>query len=135
MDIAEQGNGVTGGISTDSTREEPRLVNCSIVENLPFSIPKSRIFHYHEFSCSKIGDGFYGDVFKVIVPERFVYFSCEISIPFFLFCFVGRTSSLELDFRFFLFNQFAGPASTYKPSYGFKDEQTRPRVSRLYNAG
>lgn len=62
MDITAEGKGNTGCALDGPQAEETRH---TMLENLPPSIPNSRIYRKEDFICSKLANGFYGDIFKV----------------------------------------------------------------------
>ncbi|KAJ7325341.1 hypothetical protein OS493_029887 [Desmophyllum pertusum] len=67
MDIPAKGDGDVGRICTDPGSEEVEStrIDRSLLENIPSSIPSSCIYRYQDFRCTKIADGFYGNVYKV----------------------------------------------------------------------
>lgn len=66
MDITAKGEGDKRGDSDEQhAAETARGDRFNMLENLPSSIPSSRIYRKEDFLCSKLANGFYGDIFKV----------------------------------------------------------------------
>ena len=66
MDMIAKGEGDKSGDSGEQQAEETaRGDRFNVLENLPSSIPSSRIYRKEDFLCSKLANGFYGDIFKV----------------------------------------------------------------------
>lgn len=66
MDGSANWNGEVKSNSVDCRiiKDESEKVDRSLLD-IPSSIPNSCIYRYNDFICSKIADGFYGDVYKV----------------------------------------------------------------------
>lgn len=75
MDGSASWNGEVKSNSVDrSCKDECGKIDRSSLD-IPSSIPSSFIYRYNDFICSKIADGFYGDVYKV---EKILYRSLLI---------------------------------------------------------
>lgn len=74
MDITAKRESDTGCVFNDPNSEEEstRTDHRSMLENLPSSIPNSRIYRHEDFICSKLANGFYGDIFKVIIFDEWM---------------------------------------------------------------
>ena len=74
MDIAAKGDGDMGLSFNDPRSEEATIDRCTMLENLPPTIPNSLIYRYEDFIRSKIANGFYGDIFKVKISDEMYIF-------------------------------------------------------------
>lgn len=67
MDFSAKGEDEVGCICNDpvSGEEEATSIDRSLLESIPSSIPSSCIYRYQDFTCTRLADGFYGDIYKV----------------------------------------------------------------------
>ncbi|PFX21560.1 Dual specificity testis-specific protein kinase 2 [Stylophora pistillata] len=81
MDGSASWNGEVKSNSVDrSCKDECGKIDRSSLD-IPSSIPSSCIYRYNDFICSKIADGFYGDVYKVQHRETGEFMVLKMNKP------------------------------------------------------
>lgn len=68
MDVPAKGNADVGRIFNDpgsGEEEESKRIDPSLLEGIPSSIPSSCIYRFQDFTCTRLADGFYGNIYKV----------------------------------------------------------------------